>query len=795
MRTCLVKGLIFSLVGPISAVFGKVENADKARIKDQVLGMFRHAFDSYMQYAYPADELMPLSCKGRTRGITPSRGDVDDALGDFQLTLVDTLDTLALLGYVDEFQDAITKLNKTLNLDGNFVISTFETNIRMLGGLLGGHSMALELADMGKMDYDNCLLRFAKIMGDKLIPAFNTTTGIPMSRINLKTGTLSKNQETCTACAGTLILEFAALSRFTGDSNYEEKARIALDALWTKRHHGSGLVGTVINVNNGDWVRRESGIGAGIDSYYEYLLKAYILLGDEAYLERFNVHYHAIKRYIQQGPMMVDVHMHRPTEQSRSFIDSLSAFWPGVQVLKGDIKSAVETHELLYQVFQKFGFIPEAFTHKFDVHWGQNPLRPEFAESTYLLYKATHDPYYLKVGVDIIDALETFARKRCGYAGIKDVRKKTHEDRMDSFFLAEMFKYLYLLFANESELIVDPSKFVFTTEAHMLPLSLRSFKNHTKQCEPTFSDYNEDGSADKSCLNPRPDKQSGKLFEVETLEIWRDNARTWIQKTGSNSKKTPPSKKSGKSEINMEYIYKKLRAKDYIPGNDDHEKILRRLGIQVQVLENGQTQLVHVPAMALSTGAANEGLAFMQEMIELNAEVESNRKRDFDAMRFFGVLIKGPEGFTTSGGPAQFGDDFSDGPLIGEIEYGMPSHGCDPLTNPEMVQGKIVMVFRGNCMFARKVKNAELAGAIGAIVIDNNVDTSAETNTLFSMAPDGETTVKIGSVFLGSREGKRLESLVRKYGSVSIIMNSEVVDLDDFYSLAKVNSSHAPDEL
>lgn len=47
-------------------------------------------------------------------------------------------------------------------------------------------------------------------------------------------------------------------------------------------------MGTVLNVHSGDWVRRESGIGAGIDSYYEYCLKAYILLGDPSYLERFN---------------------------------------------------------------------------------------------------------------------------------------------------------------------------------------------------------------------------------------------------------------------------------------------------------------------------------------------------------------------------------------------------------------------------------------------------------------------------------------------------------------------------
>lgn len=58
--------------------------------------MFIHAYDSYMKYAYPADELMPLSCKGRYRDVEISRGDVDDALGNFSLTLIDTLDSLAV---------------------------------------------------------------------------------------------------------------------------------------------------------------------------------------------------------------------------------------------------------------------------------------------------------------------------------------------------------------------------------------------------------------------------------------------------------------------------------------------------------------------------------------------------------------------------------------------------------------------------------------------------------------------------------------------------------------------------
>jgi mannosidase alpha-like ER degradation enhancer 3 len=139
------------------------------------------------------------------------------------------------------------------------------------------------------------------------------------------------------------------LSRLTGNPIYEEKARKAMDFLWNQRNHGSDLMGTVLNVQSGDWVRRDAGIGAGIDSYYEYTLKAYILLGEEEYLHRFNRHYEAVMKYLNKGPLFIDVHMHRPLVASRSYMDSLLAFWPGVQVLKGDLKAAIEIHEMLYQ--------------------------------------------------------------------------------------------------------------------------------------------------------------------------------------------------------------------------------------------------------------------------------------------------------------------------------------------------------------------------------------------------------------------------------------------------------------
>ena len=236
-----------------------------------------------------------------------------------------------------------------------------------------------------------------------------------------------------------------------------------MDVLWSSRHRQSNLVGNVLNIHTGDWIRRDSGVGAGIDSYYEYIAKAYILLGDEEYGRRWQTHYANIMKYIGHRPVLQDVHMHRPTTTSKQFIDALGAFWPGLQVLMGDLKPAIESHEVLYQILQRHDFIPEAFTSDFQVHWGQHLLRPEFVESTYFLYRATLDPYYLEVGSRIMRGLQKHARVTCGYASIKDVRTMQKEDRMDSFVLAETFKYLYLLFSEDSDLLIDIDSFVFTT--------------------------------------------------------------------------------------------------------------------------------------------------------------------------------------------------------------------------------------------------------------------------------------------------------------------------------------------
>ncbi|XP_038063817.1 ER degradation-enhancing alpha-mannosidase-like protein 3 [Patiria miniata] len=745
---------------------------NKSALKEEVLEMFNHAFSSYMTYAYPADELMPLSCRGRVRGVEPSRGDVDDALGGFSLTLIDALDTLAVLGLEEKFEEAVELVIRDVSFDNDVDVSVFETNIRVLGGLLGGHVVASDLQARGKgmQWYRDELLEMARDIGYRLLPAFNTSTGMPYPRVNLKYGLGKgrKEKDTCTACAGTMILEFAALSRLTGDSIFEEKAQHVMRTLWSKRQRHSNLVGTVINIHNGDWVRRDSGVGAGIDSYYEYLLKGYILLGDDSYLNKFSAHYDAVMQYISDGPMLLDVHMHKPNTRTKAFMDSLLAFWPGLQVLFGDIKPAIETHEMLYQVTQRHNFLPEAFTTDFDVYWGQHPLRPEFAESNYFLYKATGDPYYLEVGKEIVESLQLHARVGCGFAGIKDVRTGTHEDRMDSFFLAETFKYLYLLFAEPEDLLIPIDDYVFTTEAHLLPLTLSRVKNLANDSSVNSTDHEEEHDSPlvatvemQACPNHNYMMSDGQGFA--------ESVRAALQ-LKTREDKCPTTIGRGRS---------RLRATHFVPGNEMHMKLLKRMGISLMTMKDGRVQLMHSAAQAATTEDAEDGMLFMQEMIELSktqqAEVEYQPRV---------VQILSPtflSGVTATAGPAQFGLDLTGHEGVpGAVVMVDPLTACVEPKNKEELRGKIALLQRGDCMFIDKGKVIEKAGAIGGIVMDNVGDSSSEKSAMFSMSGDGSTDVTIPMVFLFSKEGAFIKDMVEgNEGEVQVMLLDKAKTAED----------------
>ncbi|XP_059494118.1 ER degradation-enhancing alpha-mannosidase-like protein 3 isoform X2 [Stegostoma tigrinum] len=734
--------------------------------------MFEHAYNNYMEHAYPADELMPLSCRGRIRGLEPSRGDVDDALGKFSLTLIDTLDTLVVLNKLDEFEDAVQKVILHVQLDNDVVVSVFETNIRILGGLLGGHVMATMLKNHGSKFrwYKDELLYMARDIGYRLLPAFNTTSGLPYPRVNLKYGILSPlsrtgtESDTCTACAGTMILEFAALSRLTGESIFEEYARRAMDFLWEKRQRGSDLVGTVINIHNGDWIRRDSGVGAGIDSYYEYLLKAYILLGDDVYLERFNTHYAAIMKYISQPPLLLDVHMHNPTINARKWMDSLLAFFPGLQVLKGDLQPAIETHEMLYQVIQRHKFLPEAFTTDFAVHWAQHPLRPEFIESTYFLYKATKDPYYLNVGKSVVDSLNQHARVPCGFAAVQDVRTGNHEDRMDSFFLAEMFKYLYLLFADDSELPFNIDDYIFTTEAHLLPLAL-STVCHTcsKNITSVELESKVTGVFSHTCPSAQTLFPNNPSYARKIRDTYRDIVPDASSRMSADREKCMESSQSK--------VFPTLQTKDFVASGMDHLEILKQMGFSVVSTNDGRIQLTHTPDQATSPQSGQHGLKFIAEIIEL-AQAQAKGE-----MTSFAVQIISPPFLgqvVLAAGPAHFGMDLSkqEHGVKGTLMKAIPYTACLDVTNSEQVHGKIVLAQRGDCMFANKARNLQRAGAIGAIIIDNVEGSSSDASPVFQMAGDGDNAsdITIPLLFLFHKEGSILLDALNENQNVDVLL-------------------------
>ncbi|KAK2355696.1 Glycosyl hydrolase family 47 protein [Trifolium repens] len=442
-------------------------------MREKVRKMFHHAYDNYMTHAFPHDELKPL-----TKTFTDSLSELGNLklerlpqdYNGSALSLIESLSSLVIMGNNTEFEKGVRWLSENLTFDVDARINLFECNIRVLGGLISAHLLASDSSKkLLQGSYNNQLLGLAEDLGKRFLPAFNTPTGLPYAWINLKYGVMeNETTETSTSGCGSLILEMGALSKLTGDPRYESVALRALRKLWSMQS-SLKLFGTTLDVSTGQWIEHSSGIGAGVDSFYEYLLKAHILFGKDDFWRMFHSAYVAVQKHFRHGPWYHEADM-RTGRATYWQLTSLQAFWPGLQVLIGDISAANSSHREFFYVWKRFGVLPERYLldhqmlHPTEKYY---PLRPEFAESTFYLYQATKDPWYLEVGELIVNSLNIYSRVEGGFASIKDVTTMQLEDHQHSFFLAETCKYLYLLF-DDSFLL--KSNYVFTTEGHPLPV-------------------------------------------------------------------------------------------------------------------------------------------------------------------------------------------------------------------------------------------------------------------------------------------------------------------------------------
>ncbi|CAF4223523.1 unnamed protein product [Rotaria magnacalcarata] len=224
--------------------------SERLLYREKAREMFQFGYDNYMKYAFPKDELDPIHCRGRGPDVErPENYNINDVLGEFSLTLIDSLDTLAVMGNVSEFQHAVKLVIDHVRFDRNSTIQVFEATIRVLGALLSAHLLIIDplqpFGDLKISDYDNELLDLAHDLASRLLPAFERTPhGLPYPRVNLMTGMVDGSRnDTSTAGAGSLSLEFSILSRLVGDPVYERVARRAVNSLWAKRNNVTGLLG------------------------------------------------------------------------------------------------------------------------------------------------------------------------------------------------------------------------------------------------------------------------------------------------------------------------------------------------------------------------------------------------------------------------------------------------------------------------------------------------------------------------------------------------------------------------
>ncbi|EDW78253.1 uncharacterized protein Dwil_GK16271 [Drosophila willistoni] len=455
--------------------------ARKLELREDVRRMFQHAYDGYLQHASNYDELRPLTCDGH------------DTWGSYSLTLIDALDTLATMGNFTEFRRVFALLTEKMDFNRDINVSVFETNIRIVGGLLSAHLLSRRAGVTLETGWpcQGPLLRMAEDVARRLLPAFDTNTGMPYGTVNLRYGVpKGETSVTCTAGVGTFLIEFGTLSRLTGNSIYEDVALQAVYALW-KYRSPIGLFGNHIDVQTGRWTALDSGIGAGVDSLFEYLVKGAVLLNRPELLQLFHEARIAIDKYMRKEDWYMWVGMNKG-HVTLPIFQSLEAFWPGILSLIGDTEPAMRTMTRYISVWKKYGFLPEFY----NIAAGEAspnrevyPLRPELIESAMYLYRATKNEYLLELGEHMLETIEFSAKTKCGYATIRNVVTHEKENRMESFFLAETSKYLYLLFdednflhndgaqgelmadTEENVCVVQAGAYIFNTEAHPMDLS------------------------------------------------------------------------------------------------------------------------------------------------------------------------------------------------------------------------------------------------------------------------------------------------------------------------------------
>ncbi|GFO45639.1 mannosyl-oligosaccharide 1,2-alpha-mannosidase [Plakobranchus ocellatus] len=447
--------------------------------QEQVVEAFKHAWKAYKKYAWGHDELHPIS---KTSSEWFNTG----------LTLVDSLDTIIIMGLKEEYEEAKEWVKKSLDFRVNSFVNLFEITIRILGSLLSTYHLT----------GDEIMKEKAIELGKRLLPAFNPRSKIPYSDINLDKGYAKAPRwgpDSSTAEVATIQLEFRDLAFISGNRKFEEVVHeVAMHIHEAEK--ANGLVPIFVNANTGKF--RASGtitLGARGDSYYEYLLKQWIQSDKKLtqFKTDFEESYQGVKSKLVRRSEPNKLLFIGELLAGRNFspkMDHLVCFYAGTLALahhyglgEGEeyLDTAKDLGETCWQMYNRMptklspeityfnmakGAKEDLIVKPLDSH---NLLRPETVESLFYLYRFTGDQKYRDQGWQIFLAFEKHTKlKDGGYssiANVKDAGNPRFKDKMESFFLSETLKYLYLLFSDDPNLM-NLDTWVFNTEGHPLPI-------------------------------------------------------------------------------------------------------------------------------------------------------------------------------------------------------------------------------------------------------------------------------------------------------------------------------------
>ncbi|KAJ1671857.1 mannosyl-oligosaccharide alpha-1,2-mannosidase [Coemansia sp. RSA 25] len=475
----------------------------RLRVKDAT----KYAWDAYARDAFGSDEYHPLSRRGENM--------TQAGVGYF---IADVLDTLLLTGLRDEYKQGRDHLAATLTFDQPGAVSLFETTIRVLGGLLSAYHWS------GETDAE--LLRLADELGDRLAWSFDTPTGIPPETAQLRPSGKPHAYMSSTAEIGTLQLEFRYLAKLTGKHKYRNYVDRIMDVMF-KAPKYDGLAPIYMDATSGRFSGGEIRLGSRGDSYYEYLLKQWLQTrqSETKLRSEYDTAMEGVKKYlvtVSPNQKLTYVgELHHATSDTPLFnpkMDHLVCFLAGnlalgatkgcalsdippAQLSARDREDLVLARELAdtcahMYLDTKTGLSPElVYFRQTDPATGEQAqfskddqlvlpegdmlaqsgdrhslLRPETVESLFVLWRITGEDKWREYGWRIFSAIEKWAKLPAGgFTSLFDVTvaPPPRKDKMETFFVSETLKYLYLLFSDSDS--VPLTRYVFNTEAHPLP--------------------------------------------------------------------------------------------------------------------------------------------------------------------------------------------------------------------------------------------------------------------------------------------------------------------------------------